>query len=222
MRPPELLLSGANALGLSLRAETVTDLLKFLDELLRWNRSINLTAVRNQEAAVEKHLLDSLSLLPLLEGNERLLDVGSGGGLPCIPLRIALPGLRVISVEAIGKKAAFQRHAARTLGLTDFEVRQTRAENLPAEGLAARFDVVVSRAFSSLEDFVSLAFPCMAPGGKIVAMKGPEGDNELAAASPLLDRFGLDRREVRRLRLPSGADRTLIVLTSAGAGSPCA
>jgi 16S rRNA (guanine527-N7)-methyltransferase len=194
--------------------------LKFLDELLRWNRSINLTAVRDTRAAVEKHLVDSLTLLPLLEGGETLLDLGSGGGLPCIPLKIALPGLRVVSVEVIGKKAAFQRHAARTLELRDFEVRQARAENLPAEGLDSKFEIVVSRAFSSLGDFVSLALPCLAPGGRIVAMKGPEGESEVATAAPLLDRFGLHRREIRRLRLPSGADRTLIILMRGEDGSP--
>ena len=189
-------------------------LLRYLDELLHWNRSINLTAVNDPQEALEKHLVDSLTPLPLLTGREKLLDLGSGGGLPGIPLKIVSKGLRVVSVEAVGKKAAFQRHVVRLLELADFEVRQQRAEDPRLrDALAHSFDIIISRAFTSLSGFAGLAVPFLAPGGKIVAMKGPEGERELDSAQNDLAQMSLECLEVRRLTLPvSGARRLLIVL----------
>lgn len=195
-------------------ADGLDRLLWFLDELLRWNRRVNLTAITDPVAGIEKHLVDSLTLLPLLSGQERLLDLGSGGGFPGIPLKIVLPRLRVLSVDAVQKKIAFQRHAIRQLGLEGFEARQGRAEQLPQmQGCGAAFDVVVSRAFTSLSAFAALALPCLSAGGRIVAMKGPEGERERTAAGSQLEEMGLVCTEVRHLQLPdSGAERTLIVL----------
>lgn len=216
MLSPEVLRRALEGLDLPVHDAALPLLLRFLEELLRWNRRINLTAVRDPEEAMEKHLVDSLTLLPLLAGEERLLDLGSGGGLPGIPLKIARPSLRVTSVEAVGKKAAFQRHAARMLGLEGFEVRQERAEELPRQGLAGQYEAVVSRAFASLEDFGRLALPFLAPGGRILAMKGAEGEGELVTATAALKALGLKCEDVRRLRLPlSGASRALLVLVRA-------
>jgi 16S rRNA (guanine527-N7)-methyltransferase len=189
-------------------------LLRFLEELRHWNRRLNLTAITDPEEAVEKHLLDSLTLLPLLRGSERLLDLGSGAGFPGIPLKIALPALRVCSVDAVAKKVDFQRHIIRRLGLSEIEVRQGRAEVLgEKEGYSETFEVVVSRAFSSLAAFVRLALPYLAPKGRIMAMKGAEGERELELAVGELDALGLFCLEARALQLPfSGAKRTLIVL----------
>lgn len=214
MRGAELLHEGLDALGLHVECGKHTFLLRFLEELLRWNRSINLTAVRDYEEGIEKHLIDSLTPLPLLKGDESLLDLGSGGGLPGVPLKIARPELKVASVETVGKKASFQRHAVRALGLGGFEVVQGRAETLAEGKMASGFEVVISRAFASLHDFLTLALPCLAVGGRIVAMKGPEGKRELAASEGFLRELGLECRELRDLKLPfSGAERTLIVLT---------
>jgi 16S rRNA (guanine527-N7)-methyltransferase len=209
----ELLARQLAQLGISVEQETLDKLISFLDELLHWNRRINLTAITDAEAAVEKHLVDSLTLVPMLGGDERMLDLGSGGGFPCIPLKVVFPRLRVFSVDAVQKKIVFQRHAARLLGLEHFEAFHGRAEELPAvEQCAAGFDVVLSRAFTSLPSFAALARPCLAPGGRIIAMKGPEGEQELAEAQGHLESLGLVCREVRRLRLPaSGAERTLLV-----------
>jgi len=201
-------------LGLAVEDAARDKLLLLLDELLRWNRTHNLTAITDRADAVEKHLVDSLSLLPLLDGDERLLDLGSGGGFPGLPLKIARPALRVVSVDAVAKKVAFQRHAVRRLGLTGFEPLHERAEALPQRpGFAAGFDVVVSRAFTALPAFAALALPCLAPAGRIVAMKGAEGEEELAAAEPALAALGLVCSECRRLQLPAGGGRrTLLVL----------
>lgn len=201
-------------MGIPLAAEKFEPLLWFLDELRRWNRRVNLTAITDPVEGVEKHLADSLTLCPLLDGRERMLDLGSGGGFPGIPLKIAMPGLQVVSVDAVQKKIAFQRHAARHLGFGDFQALHLRAEQLPEmEGYAGSFDVIVSRAFTSLSAFVALALPCLAPGGRVIAMKGAEGERELQDAQKDLERMGVVCSEVRRLHLPvTGAVRTLIVL----------
>ncbi|MHB1398535.1 MAG: 16S rRNA (guanine(527)-N(7))-methyltransferase RsmG [Trichloromonadaceae bacterium] len=201
--------------GLSFSPATETALEVFLAELLRWNQKINLTSIIDPQEAREKHLLDSLSLLPLLQGSERLLDVGSGGGFPGIPLKLALPGLEVLSIDAVQKKIAFQRHVARLLGLQGFSAEHLRVEQVPPHPLAAGgFAVVVSRAFAALEQFASLALPCLAPDGRIVAMKGAEAEKELQQSSAVLARLGLRCSNLQSLRLPiSGAQRSLIVLT---------
>ena len=213
MSPSELLARQLEQMNIHLSREGIDALISFMDELLRWNRRINLTAITDPQEAVEKHLVDSLTLLPLLQGDERVLDLGSGGGFPCLPLKIALPRLRIVSVDAVQKKIVFQRHAVRLLGLDHFEAFHGRAEDLPQiSRYAAGFDVVLSRAFTSLPSFAALARPCLAPGGRIVAMKGAGGERELTEAQRQMEALGLQCREVRRLRLPaSGAERTLLV-----------
>ena len=203
-------------LSLEVAATAQQDLLVLRDELLRWNRRINLTAIRDPREALEKHLVDSLTLCPLLDGRERLLDLGSGGGFPGLPLQIARPGLQVVSVDAVRKKIAFQRHVARTLNLEGFVAWAGRAEAVADQpGWKHAFDVVVSRAFTDLPNFVALALPCLAPGGRMVAMKGPDARSELQAAQEGLERLGVICREVRSLALPaSGARRCLVVLQS--------
>jgi 16S rRNA (guanine527-N7)-methyltransferase len=214
MKGSPLLQGQLSEMGIVLGGETVEKLLAFLDGLLHWNKKVNLTAITEPQAAIEKHLVDSLTLLPLLNGSERLLDLGSGGGLPAIPLKIACPGLQVLSVDAVEKKIAFQRHIARQLNLKNFQAHHGRAESLPDNPLwAGGFDLVVSRAFTSLPAFAALALPCLAPGGRIVAMKGGDGVRELAEGSDILARLGLKCSEVRSLHLPaSDSTRTLIVL----------
>jgi 16S rRNA (guanine527-N7)-methyltransferase len=184
----------------------------FLNEMLRWNKTYNLTSVTDPEAALEKHLLDSLTLLPYLGTAESILDIGSGGGFPGIPLQIARPDLRVTSVDAVAKKITFQRHVARRLKLARFTPWHGRIENLPQQEFALDgFDLVVARAFASLGDLLKLALPCLKPGGCIVAMKGPEGAGELVGVSKWLVENGLHCRQQITLSLPqSGASRNLL------------
>lgn len=214
MKRRDALASQLAQCGISVTADNLDRLLWFLEELVRWNRRVNLTAITDPAAGIEKHLVDSLTLVPILSGGERILDLGSGGGFPSIPLKIVLPRLQVLSVDSVQKKIAFQRHAARHLHFDGFEARHGRAEHLPEQPeYAAAFDVVVSRAFTSLSAFAALALPCLAAGGRIVAMKGAEGDRELSVARIELENMGLVCSEVRRLRLPdTRAERTLVIL----------
>lgn len=189
-------------------------LLAFLDELLRWNQSINLTAISDREEALVKHLVDSLTLLPYLRGDETLLDMGSGGGLPGLPLKMVLPGINLTSVDAVAKKISFQKHVIRTFALNGAVARHGRLEVLGQEtSLNGHFDLVVARAFASLPDCLRLARPFLRRGGRLIAMKGPEGEKELLAAEELIANTGFSLQSMDRLTLPGGnGERTLICL----------
>ncbi len=191
--PPDLspvLLAGLKALQLP--AAAAPRLLAFQAELEKWNFTYNLTAIRDPKEMVTRHLLDSLVVLPLLRG--RVLDVGAGAGLPCIPLAIAAPELRLTGIDSVGKKVRFMRHAQRTLGLTNFEPLEGRVEDLPG---TLQFDTITSRAFASLSDFFSLTRHLLAADGQWVAMKGKLAADETAAIPP-----DVEIVEVRRLNVP--------------------
>lgn len=210
-----LSLSGQLALlGISVPPAALEQLEWLGTELLRWNRSHNLTAITDPDEVREKHLADSLTLLPLLSGAARLLDLGSGPGFPALPLKIARPELEVVAVDAVAKKSAFQRHVARALQLSGFTAIHGRAEDLSALPVCAQgFDVVTARALGELPLLVRLAAPCLAPGGRLIAMKGAEAAAELAAAEAELATLGFTCVARHALRLPvSGAERTLLVL----------
>lgn len=174
------LVDGLAGLGLELGPEQQARLLHYRDELARWGRVHNLTSVLEPERMVPVHLLDSLALLPLLRG-ERVADVGSGGGLPGVPLAIARPELRVTLIEPRTKRAVFLSHVARHLGLANVIVERCRVEEMPpGDG----FDTVVTRAFGSLAEFASAAGGLCRPGGCLLAAKGRDPAAECAALDP--------------------------------------
>lgn len=203
------------ALDIGLEDNVLTTELDFLSELLRWNKTYNLTSITDLLPAVEKHLVDSLTLLPYLSGVGSMLDVGSGGGFPGIPLKIAQPDLEILSVDAVAKKIAFQRHVVRRLKLSGFTPWHGRIEQLFEQSFAKDgFDLIVARAFASLRDYLALALPYLKQGGRIVAMKGPEGEKELFEVSDWLSERGLCCSELKLITLPlSGACRCLLFFT---------
>ena len=168
----------AGLAALALPGELAPPLLAYLDLLARWNRTYNLTAVRDPREMVSRHLLDSLAMEPFLDGIDSLADLGTGPGLPGIPLAIARPGLRVTLVEANGKKARFLREAVRTLGLANAEVAESRIEALDRPGA---FDAITARALATLPQILEFGGHLLAPGGKLLAMKGMRPDEEIAA-----------------------------------------
>lgn len=168
---------GLVAIGLALDDVAVGRLLDYLALLARWNRAYNLTAVRDPAEMVPRHLLDSLVALPWVTA-PAIADLGTGPGLPGIPLAIARPGLRVALVESNGKKVRFLREAVRRLGLAEVEVVEARAEQGP--GSRPRVEQVVSRALAALPVLCRLAAPWLAEGGRLLAMKGPGWRDELA------------------------------------------
>jgi 16S rRNA (guanine527-N7)-methyltransferase len=168
--------AGIAAMGLTLPAGAEQKLLAYLALLDKWNRVYNLTAVRDAERMVSHHLLDSLAAVPYFQG-ETVLDVGSGGGLPGIPLAIARPDLQVTLIDSIAKKTAFLLQAKAELGLGNLAVVTGRVEDFrPATG----FDIITSRAFSDLKEFVNLTRHLLKPGGRWLAMKGLYPHEEIA------------------------------------------
>ncbi len=202
-------LGGSSAAG-GIGAAGLAALEDHLRLLLAWNRAINLTAIRTAEAAVPGHVLDSLAAVPLLRaaGVSSLLDIGSGGGYPGIPLAIALPARRALLVESVGKKARFLATAVDALGLRGrAAVAATRAETLAADPHhRERWPAVTARAVAPLPELVELAFPLLVPGGILVAWKRSELTSELAAAAIAVEAMGRGTIEVHRaLPGPSAA-----------------
>lgn len=211
-RAKELLKNGAAELGIELSPAQFDSLNRFAEELKKWNRKINLTAITDDEGIAVKHLVDSLSLLKVVRGPGRLLDIGSGGGFPGIPVKIVRPDLEIVSVDAVVKKISFQKKAVRLLGLTDFTALHVRAETLAVD-YAEAFDWVVSRAFSDIPSFVAMALPALKGGGRIVAMKGKNAAEEIAAAEGALAKLGATVVAVDEFTLPgSGDGRSLVVI----------
>jgi 16S rRNA (guanine527-N7)-methyltransferase len=168
--------AGIAALGLALPDGAEPKLLAYLGLLDKWNRVYNLTAVRDAERMVSHHLLDSLAAVPYFQGN-RVLDVGSGGGLPGIPLAIARPELQVTLIDSIAKKTAFLLQAKAELALSNLTVVTGRVEDYRPD---AAFDLITSRAFSDLKEFVQLTRHLLEPGGRWLAMKGLYPNEEIA------------------------------------------
>lgn len=169
------LASGLNQLGLDLPADAQQKLLAFRDLLLKWNKTYNLTALRDPAQAISHHLLDSLAILPHV-GDGPLLDVGAGGGLPGIPLAIARPALSVSMVDTVQKKATFLQQAAIELGLKNVAVHHARVEEMRGQ-----YAQISSRAFAEIGLFIELTRHLQAPGGRWLAMKGVRPDDEIAA-----------------------------------------
>jgi|CXWL01.1.fsa_nt_gi 16S rRNA (guanine527-N7)-methyltransferase len=184
---------------------------RFAEELLRWNTKVNLTAITELRAVVEKHLIDSLTLMPLLVETKSLLDLGAGAGLPGIPLALALPGLEVTLVDAVAKKIGFIKHAAAQLGLsTRVKAIHARAAGNPEGERLPLAEVVVSRALMDVGPWLKLAAAYVRPEGRVLAMLGKGAGletqlQEHAAAA------GFVVRSMKHLTLPfSGDPRTLV------------
>jgi len=191
--PAGQLAAGAAKLGLDLSPQTQHALLDFLALLEKWNRVYNLTAVRDRTEMVSQHLLDCLAVTPHVAA-ETLLDVGSGAGLPGIPLALALPEARVTLLDANHKKAAFLRQAVTELKLGNADVVCERAETWKPR---SAFAVVISRALSDLAEIVSLAGRQVAAGGRLLAMKGVHPYEEIAQLP-----HGWEVLKVITLRIP--------------------
>jgi 16S rRNA (guanine527-N7)-methyltransferase len=172
-----ILLDGARDLALDLDEAQFAKLVAHLDLLDDWNSRMNLTAIRDRPSQLTKHLLDSLTVLPYLQG-PRIADVGSGAGFPGIPLAIVEPQRHFSLIESTGKKCRFLEHVRDTLELKNVEVVQARAESYKPD---VRFDTVIARAVGPIADLVKVAGGLVVGGGRLLAMKGRFPQDELAA-----------------------------------------
>ena len=197
--------------ALALDPALAAPLLDYLALLARWNRTYNLTAIREPREMVVRHLLDSLAMTPHAAGLATLADLGTGPGLPGIPLAIALPELRVTLVESNGKKARFLREAVRQLRLRNAEVAESRIEAVDRPGA---FAAITARALATLPDILVAGGHLLADDGRLLAMKGQRPDDEIAAL-PAAWRL----EAVHPLRVPGlEADRHLVVIARASDG----
>nr|WP_307726569.1 16S rRNA (guanine(527)-N(7))-methyltransferase RsmG [Trichlorobacter sp.] len=186
-----------------------------MQELLRWNKKINLTAITGRDEMTIKHLIDSLHLVPELRPGDRILDIGSGAGFPALVLAIVRPDCLISSIDAVGKKISFQKHISRLLKLTNLEPLHGRVEVL-ATDRAAEFDLVTSRAFSSLALFVQLATPLMAVTGRLISMRGADGEQDAHCLQESLGASGLRLEPTVSYRLPwKMGQRSLVIMRKA-------
>jgi 16S rRNA (guanine527-N7)-methyltransferase len=205
---------GVAELGLTLSHKQVADLNTFLQELGRWNRVHNLTSVEGEQASIDLHLIDSIAILPIMREflpttQVQIADLGSGGGLPAIPIAIAEPNWRISLIEAVRKKTAFLQNVKGKLGLSNASIYSDRVEQVAIQE-PGKYDAVISRAFTSLDRFLDLAEPFLKPGGLVFAMKARRADEELSAISTERWRLLADRIVV----IPnSTAERRLLVFT---------
>lgn len=199
------LATGLTALGLDLSAAQQQQLLDYVTLIAKWNKVYNLTAVRDPAAMITQHLLDSLAVLPHLADAKRLIDIGTGAGLPGIPLAIAHPEFKITLLDSIHKKTTFLLQACLELGLTNVEVVCERVEHYQPQ---TRFEVVISRAFADLGEFARLTAHLLTKGGKLCAMKGIYPHEELGKLPQV---FKL--QEVIPLTVPGmDANRHLVIL----------
>lgn len=232
---------GAEALGVQITDEQIHLFAVHARELIHWNRNINLTAIVDPFEVAVKHFVDSIAPASILPHKDALLDIGSGGGFPGIPLKVLIPTLSATLVDASRKKVSFLKHVCRILGLNDVDVRQIRGEHItvahpspqtlsesgkpPLERkvgyLPKPFGIVISRALTSLKDFILMALPKLTRNGLIVAMRGKttEADVEfcrwIVSHHPIASASGLDALsvELRTYQLPFyAAERSLLLI----------
>ena len=211
-------MAGATAMGVALSEAQAGKLLDYLDLLQKWNKAYNLTAVRERPAMLVQHLLDSLSIVPHLPPGD-LLDVGSGGGLPGIPLAILQPERSITLIDTVGKKVAFLKQAAMTLGLKNLAAVSDRIESwVPPAEHAAGFALITARAYATLATLISQTHRLLAQNGGWYAMKGVFPDAEMAELPP-----DVVIKAVIPLQVPDlDAARHLIVMAPADAEPPVA
>ncbi|HJV83084.1 16S rRNA (guanine(527)-N(7))-methyltransferase RsmG [Noviherbaspirillum sp.] len=199
------LTEGARVLSLDLSDAQIGQLMDYLALLSKWNAVYNLTAVRDPAQMVTQHLLDSLAAVPAFTGARNVLDVGAGGGLPGIVLAIARPDMRVSMIDTVHKKTAFLTQVKAELGLANIAVHTMRVEQLQAP---EKFDVITSRAFAELADFVNWSGHLLKAGGRFIAMKGVLPEEEMARLPA-----GWHVAQVQALQVPGlNAERHLIFI----------
>lgn len=216
----DTLKAGARKLGIDLTAQQMEQFQIFYRELLEWNRKFNLTAITEYEEVQTRHFLDSLSVLlacpsPVTDNKDiRVMDVGTGAGLPGIPIKLVLPRISLVLLESTAKKTVFLQHLVQALNLIDVTVVVGRAEEIARQPqYREQFDVVLSRAVAALPALAELTLPFCAVGGKFIAQKKGAIETEVAQANAAITMLGGKLREVKRVELDHlGDDRYLVIV----------
>ena len=215
----EILLHGARQLGLEITPKQAQQFQLYYQELIEWNKRVNLTAITDYEEVQLKHFLDSLTLWLALEDKAWakedffLLDVGTGAGMPGVPLKILLPKVRLVLLDSIAKKTAFLKYLVDRLGLDHVEVLTGRAEDLAHQSdYRERFDLVVSRAVSKLSTTAELTLPFCQEGRLFIAPKKGQIEEELSQAMEAINILGGRLKEIKKVDLPKLEPRFLVIV----------
>lgn len=219
----ERLKTGAKKLGLTLSSRQLEQFDAYYYELVGWNEQINLTAITDYDEVQLRHFLDSLTVAlawPPAMGKS-VIDVGTGAGMPGIPMKIAFPGIKLVLLEATAKKLSFLHHIREMLALNDVEIIVGRAEEVAhVPGYRERFDLVLSRAVAPLPTLVELTLPFCAVGGSFIAPKKGTIDEEVGCADDAITLLGGNLREVKRVELSEFADERYLVVIDKIAPTP--
>ena len=213
----ELLTSGADALGIPLDASQLEQFRIYYETLTDWNSRVNLTSITDWEEVLLRHFLDSLSvslaISPSLGQSAKFIDIGSGGGFPGMPLKIAMPSLQATLVDSTAKKTAFLEHLTKAVGCTDVVVLKGRAETLAHDSdLRENFDLVFSRAVAGLNVLVELTLPFCRTGGAVVLQKKLGIDDEISRAHTAIETLGGKFTELKQVPVKGLEDRGLVVI----------
>jgi len=212
-----ILEEGAREIGAPLTGTQVGEFALYLGELVKWNKKLNLTSLKTETEIVIKHFLDSLTPLAHIGMGSFVMDLGSGAGLPGIPMKIARPDLRIILLEARGRRVAFLNNVIRALKLKNARAIQQRADS---EGfrdvMGGHLDVVVARAFGETGEVLELGAPYLKPGGSMIVMKGPRWVEEKHPRSYQCGTDRLIRKQVAELELPALGDRRALLIYEKG------
>ncbi len=203
-----ILINGAHELGIDISLQQTQQFVIYAQELVKWNKKINLTTITDPFEIAVKHFIDSIAPATRITKGASLVDIGSGGGFPGIPLKLVIPSLSVILIDASRKKVSFLKQIIRILKLKDIDAIHIRAEDISNDpAFVERFDIAVSRAFSRLDHFFDLSFPLIKSSGIMIAMKGKRAEDEAMAVTgttdPILINYNLPFLK---------ADRSLVIL----------
>lgn len=210
----DILAGATGEIGITLTDHEIDLLMAYCQELIFWNEKMSLVSLKSPRDII-KHLIDSLTPVPLIKDGQKLLDMGTGAGLPGIPLKIAMKSLHVTLLDASRKKTSFLKNVIRTLGLRDVSVVNSRAESLAREDTHREsFDVVISRATFKIPYFLTVGSHFLSDGGTLIAMKGKQADDELRQEADAIIETGLVLTESREIALPiTGESRKLLCFT---------
>lgn len=201
----EILFNGARALGIDLSRRQLEQFEAYYGEIVEWNRKMNLTRITGYEEVQIKQFLDSLTVIPQMETSEsdiRIIDVGSGAGMPGIPIKIVRPDVKVTLLEATAKKAQFLQYVIDKLGLKDIEVMTGRAEEIAHQHQhRERYDIVLSRAVAALPVAVELALPFSIQGGRFIAQKKGDIEQEITLSARAITEMGGELRYVKQVQI---------------------